>query len=513
MGTDIAADVARFIARMIIPVCRFLIWSGLWLPVVFSVVSDQIWPDNTTPKVAWFVIWTIWGLLTLKKLLRGITGNHELLSLRTALRGSQRANKAVNPSIPDELLSNIPKGMFFGKKKKKYVCKSADMDGAALVIGGAGSGKSSCIAIPTIKTWKGAIFAIDIKGELAEKGLTAEKHACTKVFNPSKPMSYGYDPFYLLSQSRNYVQDIREIALALIEEPPNQKDPYWIRSAQNIFSGAMVYGYESGNSFIDIVDWLQTNPPDGCIAEICANGSMKAKAFVNQYSSIKTEQLGSIWSEMSNHLLLFAVDDDVRRSFSKKEVVTPADLENGFNIFLQLEENKLEQWRSLLTLMVNQFLKSFERRPEGQAPILMLLDEAPRLGKLRLTEALATLRSRKIHIMTFVQSVAQLDLIYGQDARKVITDNCAYKAILGANDADTREWLSKLVGTYDKLKRSRSVNKQDLSIKGGHSTSVSEEEKRIIKPEEFGQLTDIVLLSPFGFCRIEKAPYYLEKNL
>jgi len=36
----------------------------------------------------------------------------------------------------------------------------------------------------------------------------------------------------------------------------------------------------------------------------------------------------------------------------------------------------------------------------------------------------------------------------------------------------------------------------------------SEIEKRIIKPEEFGKLTDIVLLTPYGYSRVEKAPWW-----
>ena len=39
-------------------------------------------------------------------------------------------------------------------------------DGNILVVGGNGSGKTSSIAIPTLATWNGAIFALDIKGEL-----------------------------------------------------------------------------------------------------------------------------------------------------------------------------------------------------------------------------------------------------------------------------------------------------------------------------------------------------------
>lgn len=63
------------------------------------------------------------------------------------------------------------KGYFFlGKKRYKiatnetivdrYIGKTQDVDGHILVLGGAGTGKSSCIAIPTLLTWQGPIFAI-----------------------------------------------------------------------------------------------------------------------------------------------------------------------------------------------------------------------------------------------------------------------------------------------------------------------------------------------------------------
>ena len=57
-------------------------------------------------------------------------------------------------------------GMVFGKKGSTYVTKKEQEDGHALVIGGAGSGKSSGVAIPTLMSWKNRAFVIDIKGEL-----------------------------------------------------------------------------------------------------------------------------------------------------------------------------------------------------------------------------------------------------------------------------------------------------------------------------------------------------------
>lgn len=45
----------------------------------------------------------------------------------------------------------------------------------------------------------------------------------------------------------------------------------------------------------------------------------------------------------------------------------------------------------------------------------------------------------------------------------------------------------------------------------GTGESKTTEEKRIIKPEQFTTLPDIVLLTPFEFLRVEKAPYYKNK--
>jgi len=37
---------------------------------------------------------------------------------------------------------------------------------------------------------------------------------------------------------------------------------------------------------------------------------------------------------------------------------------------------------------------------------------------------------------------------------------------------------------------------------------VTTEDRRVIKPEEFATLKDVVLLTPFGFCRVKKTPYF-----
>ena len=101
-------------------------------------------------------------LITVQNLIKAITKNPEF-SIFKFVQSKNEVNsvkKAI--SANRDLLSKEPTGIIFGTQKSKFVTKPETQDGHVLVIGGAGSGKSSCIAIPSLMSWKERIFAIDI---------------------------------------------------------------------------------------------------------------------------------------------------------------------------------------------------------------------------------------------------------------------------------------------------------------------------------------------------------------
>jgi type IV secretion system protein VirD4 len=409
-----------------------------------------------------------------------------------------------------QLLSRKPQGVVFGKKDWQYLCKDETKDGHILVLGGPGSGKTSCLAVPSLLSWRSGVFAVDIKGELYQK--TAWRRPKIKAFNPLDKESYGYNPYYLLDQSDNVAGSARQLVLALLPQALDARDPFWNQAAQNLFTGAILHFYKKGYTFIQTVEAIQDHSPPELVKKICAGPSLSAKRFVNQFANIDLKTLAGIYAELSNKLAIFATDPLLKDCLSRERSICPNDLEEGFDVYLLLPEDKLETWQGLLTLIVNQFLRHFERRAEGSnIPILFLLDEFPRLGKVEAVKGLATLRSKKVTICLLAQSLAQLDFIYGKSYRQVIADNCAYKAVLSATDADTQEYLSKLVGTLEKPKLTETTN--FMANKEVHGTGRSETsvDKRQIKPEDFAVLDEVVLLTPYGFCRIKKTSCYRER--
>lgn len=502
----------------------FLLPIGLGLLV--EIVSGQPFHQNYTnpilffliDKVLWYMSYPL-AVLTFSQNIVRMVGKDQSFSWLKLMKGRQTQGimaKADGNTLKMVVGSNL-QGVVFGKDGGKYVVKPESTDGHILVIGGAGSGKTSSIAIPTLMSWKERVFAIDIKGELFEKTGKARGVEHIKVFNPTDQQAYGYDPFYMLNHTDDISSEARQIAMSICPLPPDTKDPFWIKSAQNLLTGLILFYHCLGFDFSGTMLQIKSEPIRTQIDTIMTTEGLEiVKAHISEFSGMDDKTLSGVFAELSNHITIFATNPDLQRALTGTGAcITPEDLENGNDIFCCIPEHKVDEWKDLLGMMCNQFLKAFERRREGNnQPILFLIDEFPRLGKIEsISNGLATLRSKKIHIALIVQSKSQLNAIYGKDIAEVIADNCSYKAILKASEPNTQEWCSKLVGTYDKKKVSSNYNADIMGIGKGQGTSTGTEEKRIIKPEEFSYLQDVVCVFPNGYKRLEKANYYDDKAL
>lgn len=436
---------------------------------------------------------------------------YAIITIFKNLKGEKA--KGIVAKLNKDSAGNIS-GMVFGKKGSNYVTKKEDEDGHALIIGGAGSGKSSGVAIPTLMSWKNRAFVIDIKGELYEKTKRARGEDMIKVFNPSSSFSCGYNPFYVLEMTDDLCSTAHEIAESIIPLPADVKEPMWIKNARDYLCGAILYFYDKGKDFPETMIAIKSQSPKSLVSEIMQSNNKDAIIYMSTFSDMADETLSGVFTEVSINVTPFATNKELISALSGSgNAITPNDLENGYDVFICIEEHKLEQWKTLITMIVNQFCKFFEQRKDGNSePILFMLDEFPRLGKIEsVATGLATLRSKKVQIMLYVQSKNQLDVIYGEKQAGSICDNCTYKAILKASEPATQKWCSDLVGTYDKTKKSSSTNADVFGMDKGSGTSTTTEEKRIIKPEEFAYLKDIVCIFPTGYNRIEKIKYWEDK--
>lgn len=524
----ILGTVGKVVMKLIKPLFKLLVFTGLiWfaMPLAAWGIGEAITgvpmtngtPLNTICNILWYVCYALAPLTLIQNLIRMVKKDRNFSLLGFVMNKKEKQGfeaKLGGDTVALKTSSDLS-GVVFGKLGGKYAIMPETTEGHALIIGGARSGKTSAIAIPTLMSWKERVFAIDIKGELYEKTKKARNEAQIKVFNPTDRNAYGYDPYFMLKSADDISSAARQLAMSICPLPAEVKDPFWIKGAQNMLTGLMIYLQGLNESFASSMRIIKSVPIKELTAQIIEDTNEKAKMEIMQFNGMDDKTLSGVYAELSNHITVFATNDDLQQALSGEgRCITPADLENGYDVFCCIPEVKLDEWKDLVGMMCNQFLKSFERRPnENTTPILFLIDEFPRLGKIEtICNGLATLAGRKIHIALIVQSKSHLNALYGKDTAEVIADNCTYKAILKASEPNTQEWCSKLVGTYDRMKISEGAQFGQYTGMGtGTSTSTTTEEKRIIKPEEFSYLQDVVCVFPNGYRRLEKIKYWEDK--
>ena len=91
-----------------------------------------------------------------------------------------------------------------------------------------------------------------------------------------------------------------------------------------------------------------------------------------------------------------------------------------------------------------------------------------------------------------------------------LISNCPYIIVLSASSTKTQKSVCSWCGKYKVRKQSWNGSGNDRKV------SVSYEEKDIVEPAELMTLAntgEAIIISPWGYNRVKKVPYYEDKIL
>jgi len=438
---------------------------------------------------------------------------------------------ASNP-VADKKEPQTENGIFFGKD----LIMPIESDYFAAVFGGTSSGKTSIIMKHTLfETWNKPFVAIDIKGDLCKEYQTLENSRKASVLSFRDELEQTYDPLQHVREGcdEDKVSNIEEIVNALIELPVNTRDPFWIESERSLVTAGMLFFYNRGmDDFTAIMVTIATTPLNKLIQEIADSDDDEAKIFINHFITecydeksdtyfnvvaCETKMLVCIGQGITNKLKIFS-DPRIARVLAKSDnQVKWTDLDD-YNVFISVPEDRLSRYGGILSMIITQLVRAMERRPEMHTPegqnqqkVLLALDEFARLGKMDIiADAVSTLRSKGITVLLVMQSLAQLDRIYGKDTRRIIMENMSYFAILRVTDTESQEYFSKLIGT-SKVKRVS----YSTGVGGGtYSEQTSESHEPTVWSHKFRTLKDMIVLTPDddNMSRVDKEFYHSKET-
>lgn len=497
--------------------------SGLWLqPLAFA----ALWALARTRSPG-----GDWGgggplLLLLSCLpvaawhLSGARNAQAMLAQRERRRAQQRQAIPANMKKPRP----EPGDLILGKYQGSYVVTSLrDTDSHYAIIGTSGTGKTSCFLLNNlILNRDTGALVLDVKDSELFRKSTRLGDPRVRKFDPNDREAWGYDPFYLLRgetfSEEALLQTMQLVANSLISISADTKDKFWPNSAKNLFLGLSISLYRAGNhNLIDIVDAILGQPIEGSIRSALEDSSPQQPEYryLIMFQGMEAVTLYGVYAELAGSLTVFANHPGIRWAFrDNPRKIAPPDLEEGFRIFLCVDQTELVTLNGVVKLILDGMLYQMQRRTRGRqeselAPLLFVIDELPQLlvsGPLaQLIQGLRVLRSSRVRMILAFQTIESLETAYSHAQVVDLCSNCNHMIVLnGGNSTATLEMVCSLAGQF-------SEKRQSVSNGGRGSTTTSYEEKNILTPAELNRMPQqgrALILSPSGYMILDKAPYY-----
>ncbi len=392
--------------------------------------------------------------------------------------------------------------------RSRLVKRDSSANGNLISFGLPGSGKSTTQAATTFQRFNSnlknggcGVFAISIKGDLLNFVKNERKNI--KLFTPDKAEgSCHYDPLEGVAEMneterRSFAE---MMSIIICPDEPGENADYFVKGARNYFCAIVLYllflhdkkELNGRLKFGEIVNRILNESVFDITLTIRDSNCSIAGEYTNSYVGNNEKNVSGIYNHLCKCIRPFNTGALADLFDGEGDCISPDDLNTG-DIVIDVPQDKYSIYAPAMAIIISNFLMAFMRRDDVSSnqkvvPILFLLDEAVQLNLdfSILSQAMSTLRSKKVSLFLLMQSIAQLEGRYGEAHAREIIDLCAYISVFNAQDPKSRRFFQELIGKRKMLKRTSSLS--DSTDKTTSGTSVTETEEYIFEAADFGDL-------------------------
>jgi len=414
--------------------------------------------------------------------------------------------KDIKPFIDKE---DFSKNMIFTETEKMTIdTRQTLRNNNICVQGGSGQGKTRFILKPNLMQMHSSYVITDPKGTiLPECGqMLADNGYKIKTFNIIDfKKSMHYNPFAYIKEEKDILKLVNTIIINTEGEGEKVKEDFWVKSERLLYQALIGYIWyelpEEEQNFatmLYMINQMETKEDD----EEFKNGidflfdDLEKKDdehfAVRQYKKFKMaagKTTKSILISCGARLSPFDIKqireiteyDELELETIGEEktalFVITDDTDKTFNFIVAM----------LYTQMFNALCNKADKEYNGRLPIHVrcLLDEFANTGKIPDFQVLiATIRSREISAVVFLQNISQLKALYDKHAGTIV-GNCDTVIFLGSGEEETQKAISAKVGkaTIDHV----SIN-ESKGQNGNFTLNQQIISRELITPAEVGLL-------------------------
>lgn len=417
-----------------------------------------------------------------------------------ALHGEARFASAADLARHG-FFKDAPTGIVVGKVNGKL----ARLAGQQFVILAAPtrSGKGVGIVIPNLLEYQDSVVVLDIKQEnfALTSGWRASQGQEVYLFNPfaEDRRSHRWNPLSYVSDDPAFrISDLMSIA-AMLYPDGAEDQKFWVSQARNAFMAFTLFLFENHD------DEKKTGFPGagaptlGAVYRVSSGDGTDLKQYLKRLSE-RPFLSGYCRTAFAN--LLSQADEtfaSILGTFKEPlnpwinpvlDAATSADdflltdvRKKRMTIYIGIQPNKLAESRLIVNLFFSQLINLNTKELPQQDPALkhqclLLMDEFTSIGKVEiLASAVSYMAGYNIRLLPIIQSVAQLDAVYGKDVARTLITNHALQILYAPREQQDANEYSEMLG-YTTVRRQNITRGRDFS------RSESEERRALMLPQE-----------------------------
>lgn len=336
-----------------------------------------------------------------------------------------------------------------------------------LIIGPSGAGKTRGYVKPNIMQCNESMIIADTKGSLIDEvGPVLKANGYKVILMDFKDLhnAYGYNPLDYIRYDRRRKkyseQDILTVAQALVPNTKLDRDPYWANAARMYLTSIIAYVMEclpkrehTLKFVTDLFAELNTRNYHKLLEELrqCNPDSYAVKTFDLFRDNGKSERTeGSIIAVLGERLNGLSLEGALKMYRAKKRIQFKDLGREKTAVFLTISDTD-RSMDNLVGLFYTQAMHALcdsadRDYPDHRLPIpvrFILDDFATNAVIEDFHNLTSVIRSREIYVSIILQSITQLNAIYGQDKATTIINNCDNCLYLGGQDITTAKFMAE----------------------------------------------------------------------
>lgn len=372
-------------------------------------------------------------------------------------------------------------------------------------------GGKGLLAVSQLLTWKHSVIVNDIKGELFQQ-TAGYRSRIGKVFviDPTG-VGHCYDPL----QGKMREEELLSAATHMLFDA-NERERIFTERATVMLTQLFAAAKQEKIPALPYVRSITRTGLEGTAKRLNSLSPEMATQFLDvsfAEAHFSDRFLHSAWSTLTTKLRPL-LTETVVRCFTHSDF-TPDQImrsDTPVTIYLRWKEQDLLSLSPLVRLLwaslIDELITTFDRNQgKGCRPVLMLIDEAGRTVIPSLADQATTVVGRGISLWIAIQSLSQLEAVYGKPRAQVLKDNMESQIYYRPQDLSTAQYLELRCGSKSAYAKSTTLR----DGRGGEVRSEGRAERPIplITAQEIMKLRDEEIigfhrrLPPFKIRRVE----------